>query len=226
MLFRAKRVGGAQASKFVWPNDRAQSESNNAAQTPQAAQAASAAPSEMALAEIERDAFVKGYAQGERAGFEAGGQRVEAMLRRLAATIDELTTLRRSMMAQAEREMVELALAIARRVVLREVSIDRDLVVTIARVALERLGGTSATIRLHPDDHAAVTAQLGEAWAGLRVRIVPDDGVRRGGCKVESDCGFVDASIDAQFEQIARELVGGDGVMDLEHVGAAAEQVL
>src|SRR5689334_11580213 len=36
------------------------------------------------LAALEREAFTKGYAQGERAGLEAGGKRAEAMLRRVA----------------------------------------------------------------------------------------------------------------------------------------------
>src|SRR5262249_41175662 len=162
---------------------------------------------QMSVAAIEREAFASGYAQGEKAGFEAGGRRAEAMLRRLAATIEELTTLRKSMIAQAEREMVQLALAIARRVVQPEVTIHRDLVMTIARIALDRLGGqTSATIRLHPDDYAVVVESHGEDWAGLRVKVVADDGVSRGGCKVESDVGFIDGSIDAQFQQIAGEL--------------------
>src|SRR5687767_15793319 len=39
------------------------------------------------LAALEREAFTKGYAQGERAGLEAGGKRAEAMLRRVAQTI-------------------------------------------------------------------------------------------------------------------------------------------
>src|SRR5690606_37493949 len=67
------------------------------------------------LAALERDAFTKGYAQGERAGLEAGGERAEAMLRRLAATLEELSTLHGQMMRQAEGQLVELSLAIARR---------------------------------------------------------------------------------------------------------------
>ena len=43
------------------------------------------APSSARLAALEREAFAKGYAQGERAGVEAGGKRAEAMLRRARA---------------------------------------------------------------------------------------------------------------------------------------------
>src|SRR4051812_33973521 len=123
------------------------------------------APVPSSTATVEREAFASGYAQGERAGFEAGAHRAESMLRRLSASIDELASLRRTMLAQGEREMVLLALAIARLIVRREVSIDQDLVVTIARVALERLGGNAtATLRLNPDDFNAVSASHGDGW--------------------------------------------------------------
>lgn len=165
------------------------------------------APSHVAV--LERDAFAKGYAQGERAGIEAGAQRAEAMLRRLAGTIDELTELRRTIVRQTERQMVELALTVAKRVVLREVTLDSEIVAAMAHVALERLGQDSpATIRLSPDDYAAVMSQRGDGWAGSHVTVVPDAAVARGGCQVESDFGLVDGSIDAQLQELGRAMLG------------------
>lgn len=162
---------------------------------------------ETRLAAIEREAFAKGYEQGERAGAEAAATRAEAMLRRLAQTIEELADLRRTMIRGTEQEMVRLALAIARRIVRREVAVDSTLTLSFARVALDRLGdATAVTIRLHPDDCAAIGCQpagLGSA----NVSVTPDAGVPRGGCRVESDFGFVDASLDAQFHEIAQALL-------------------
>src|SRR6185295_10977767 len=90
------------------------------------------------FAELERDAFMKGYAQGERSGAEAAARRGEATLRRLAQTIEELAGLRTELVQKTERQVVELALAIARRIIHRDVSLDRELLVAMARVALER----------------------------------------------------------------------------------------
>src|SRR6185503_17632701 len=95
------------------------------------------------LAALEREAFAKGYEQGERAGAEAAAQRGEAILRRLTQTVEELTTLRAEMIHQTERQMVQLALAIARRIVHREVSLNQDLLIAMARVALDRLGDSA-----------------------------------------------------------------------------------
>src|SRR5687768_6929048 len=58
------------------------------------------------LAAMERDAFAKGYAQGERAGAEAGAKRSEAMLRRLGETLEEMASLRQQILLQSERQLV------------------------------------------------------------------------------------------------------------------------
>ena len=161
------------------------------------------------LAALERDAFTKGYAQGERAGLEAGGKRAEAMLRRLAQTLEELSGLRDTMVRQTERELVHLSVAIARRILQREVSVDPELTAALAHIALERLGtATPATVRLHPDDYATVTSGHAAPLGGRQVEILPDPSVARGGCVVESEFGSINASVDAQIDEIARAVLG------------------
>ena len=159
------------------------------------------------LAALERDAFAKGFAQGERAGLEAAGQRGEAMLRRLTETLGELTVVRDRMIHQTERQMVELALAIAKRIVNREVAIDRDLLIAMARVALDRLGEAAhITVRLSPDDFAVTGAAQMAQLAGSNVEVVADARISRGGCRVDSDLGVLDAGIETQLQEVARAL--------------------
>lgn len=169
-----------------------------------------APPPAVDASRIEREAFMKGYAQGERAGAEAAAARGEAVVRRLTQTIDELRALKADLVHQTEQQVVQLALAIARRIIHREVSLDRELVLTMSRVALERLGATAAaTIRLHPDDYAAVMHGRpdGSAPAG-ETTVVADPLVRRGGCLVQSDFGLIDIGVDAQVDELAASLLG------------------
>ena len=161
------------------------------------------------LAALERDAFAKGFAQGERAGAEAAGKRGEAMLRRLTETLEELTTLRTQMIHQTEQQMVQLALAMARRIVHREVSIDQDLLIAMARVALQRLGeSATVTVRLHPEEYAATAGQQEAQFTGTNVTVVADARVARGGCRIESDFGAMDVGVEAQIQEVARALLG------------------
>lgn len=174
------------------------------------APATSPAPSAVDAAQIERDAFMKGYAQGERAGAEAAAARGDAVVRRLTETVDELRKLKADLLHKTEQQVVQLALAIARRIIHREVSLDRELVAAMGRVAIDRLGAvSSATIRLHPDDYAAVMRGYPEGTADAGVTsVVADPLVRRGGCLVESDFGLIDVSVDAQIREIATALLG------------------
>jgi len=169
------------------------------------------------IAALERDAFAKGYAQGERAGLEAAATRADGMLRRLAQTVEELAALRSEIMRRSERQTVQLVLAIAERVIHRELTIDRSLLVGMARAALDRLGESgSATIRLHPEDFAAIGATA--LPQDGPVRVVADPVVTRGGCLVQSDFGFMDVSPDAQFRELARTLLGDDECADSAEV--------
>ena len=214
MSSRARRVAVEQVvTAFEWrrPNtttgpDGRQVPALEAAQAPPQIDLAA---QQAQLAALERDAFAKGYAQGERAGAEAAGKRGEAMLRRLTETLEELTNLRTQMIHQTEQQMVHLALAVARRIVHREVSIDQDLLIAMARVALQRLGDSATvTVRLHPEEYAATAGQQAAQFTGTNVTVVADARVARGGCKIESDFGAMDVGIDAQIQEVARALLG------------------
>jgi flagellar assembly protein FliH len=162
------------------------------------------------LAAVDRDAFARGFAEGERAGERAASAKLEQMLQRLAATIEEIGALRHDMMHRAERELVRLAVAMAERIVRRQVDLDRELLIVMARVAIDRLGdSTVATVHLNPIDFEAATR--GRDLSSASVQIVGDPAVPRGGCLVKSSFGTIDASIESQVRELSRALLGEDG---------------
>ena len=170
------------------------------------------------FAAVERDAYAKGYDAGERTGLATGGQRADEMVVRLTQTLGDLAGVRAQMIRQTERQMVELALAVARRIIHREVSLDRDLLIAMARVALDRLGESAQiTIRLHPEDFEATSADRISRVMGTCVAVVEDPRLERGACMVESDLGALDVSVDAQIEEVARALLGARRVSGDEH---------
>ncbi|MCC7417923.1 MAG: hypothetical protein IT176_12365 [Acidobacteria bacterium] len=175
----------------------------------QAAAAPAAAPAPPpTVDEIQREAFARGYAEGERDLARNVSAEREGERRRLAASLGELAALRSGMIPALERQTVDLAIVIASRILHREVTLDRPLLVAMAREALARHGETSAaTIRLHPDDFAAVSAAGDGAVQGA-VRVVADPAVAAGGCIVESDAGLMDVGVDAQISEVAAALLG------------------
>ena len=172
-------------------------------------------------AAIEREAFAKGYAEGERAGDDAAAERVSGMIERLVAAVDDVAALRVETLRQAERDILRLAIAIAERITRRELSIDPDLIGVMARVAIERLGeNVEAAVHLHPSDAARVTT--GRALA--RATVVADPNVARGGCIVRSSAGSIDLGIEAQIRELSRELIGEDDREDAAERDARVER--
>jgi flagellar assembly protein FliH len=215
MSSRARRIVDASVEPYDWGAEayRPSPPPPEQSAAPAAAPGGADAADEQArISAIERDAFAKGYAQGERAGAEAAAKRGEAMLRRLTETLGDLGSLRAEMIRRTERQIVQLAMAIAKRILGREIDHDRGLLVAMARVALDHLGEqTSATIRLHPDDYNIVAAASPMPTSD-QVRVVADPVVSRGGCLVQSDYGFMAAGIDAQLDELARTLLGEDEI--------------
>lgn len=221
MSSRARRVPASSTAVSAFPWGGQASQPVRQVEQP----AVDRATHDAHLAALEREAFGKGFAQGERAGAEAAGERGEAMLHRLTQTLDELTTVRADMIRQTERQMVQLALAIARRIVQREVSLDPDLLLAMARVALERLGETAqVTVRLHPEDYAAAGAARVSELTSSNVTIVADGRLSRGACRVESDMGLLDLGIDAQLQEVGRALLGAEETTQAAPAMALVEQ--
>ncbi len=203
MSFKARTVQETPVESFRWEAVAGARGSRGQAPAPDPVQDAA---HQARLAATERDAFAKGYGQGERAGLEAAATRADGMLRRLAQTVEELAALRSEIIRRTERQAVQLVLAIAERVVQRELTIDRGLLLGMARAALDRLGEYgSATIRLHPEDFNAINA--GGLAQDSPVKVVADAVVTRGGCLVQSDFGFMDVSPESQFRELARTLL-------------------
>lgn len=202
----------AEATPFPWTTGASLPIDRTSPVTGPADAAAIDGRSAEKIAALEREAFVKGYAQGERSGAEAAARQGEAMLRRLSETIEEVAALRTDLLHRSEKDIVRVALIIAERVLHREVSLDRELILAMAHIAIDRLGNrASATIRLHPADHAALMAvPRAQPFAGA-VEIVADASVSRGGCLVQSDFGLIDLGVEAQLKEVSRAMLGEEG---------------
>ncbi len=161
---------------------------------------------------IEKDAYEKGFMQGERTGKEMAEKRVDAQLKRYASTLDEFARLKGDMLLRVEKDVVKLAVAISKRIIQREIQIDQEIILTMARIALSRIGEKSlVTIRLNPIDFKIVIdhkSRLGTPSDLAGMTLVEDHSITRGGCLIDTEMGSVDARIDEQFREIERGLLG------------------
>ncbi len=100
---------------------------------------------------IERDAYEKGYAAGEKAGLEMGTEKAKVFLDRIDNILHELMTLRETLVQEAEPQVVELAVSIAEKILKRELVMKPDSIVAMTKEALLRIERSGQiTIKINP----------------------------------------------------------------------------
>jgi len=163
---------------------------------------ARAATLEQEVKAVRKEAFDAGLSQGEQRAHQELAPVVEKMKQSISDTLGTRSLLR----VKAEKDVVQLAVQIARRILHRELATDTSALSALAKVVFDRMArAESYTLVVHPRFLEAVQASL-SGHSASRVRIEPDPGCAPGTFVVRSDEGTIDASIDTQLEEIARGL--------------------
>jgi flagellar assembly protein FliH len=166
------------------------------------------------MAQLEREwqqrvaeARAAGLREGEATGRSRAAAELQPMLERLARTIDEVAGLRPRLRREAEADLVKLAIAIARRVIRRELGVDPEALHGLVLGALEKLQIQEVSrVRVHPSQAAAVAALLRERSSGLPIEVMPDVSGDPGAAVFETSRGNLDASVESQLGEIERGL--------------------
>lgn len=160
--------------------------------------------SRKSLDEIETQAYIRGFNKGERAGFESAAEKIESLRRKLDEAVEALRRARNRMQRDTEKEILELVLAVAGRVVGHEVQTNRETIVAVVREALQKVENQdTVVIKMNPADIDFLD-RLGLPLSGLSsnpdsLRIDADDSIGIGGCLVETDGGDIDARIESRL---------------------------
>lgn len=158
-----------------------------------------------------------GYAEGYAAGFAQGhaqatleGQRqiteyIATQGQEAAATFASLFDNVRQQLAQAEQVMaqgvLELACELARQVLRHELSTNPNALQPVVREALGLLAvdNKAAVVRMNPLDIEVLAEVVRQEFSGLALTLLPDAGLARGGCLVESAGTVVDGTVEKRW---------------------------
>ena len=155
------------------------------------------------LGDLQQQVQKEAYQQGFEQGFAEGRSEVVARTQRLATLLDAFAQPLQDLDQAVERELAELAVALASRLVRREIAQDREhLLATIREcLAVLPIGTRSVTVYLNPADAELLAASLGRpeerAW-----RLGSDAALERGDLRVASESSQVDGRLEARLRQI------------------------
>lgn len=159
------------------------------------------------LEERLQQAYAQGRAAGQQEGAAEASRRLDPAIQSFQAAVEQLAQMRARLRRESERDLIQLALAIARRILHRELSLDPAALEGIASAALARLEARELhRIRVAPQS-ARVLQQFRERLRlPARVEIVEDSGLPPGSILFETTRGELDASVDTQLAEIERGL--------------------
>ncbi|RIK80966.1 MAG: hypothetical protein DCC67_08630 [Planctomycetota bacterium] len=159
----------------------------------------------------------------EAAGRQAAEQAVERILDEkvarqmktltpaLQAAVKQIEDAQQAWLQQWESAALDLALALAGRLVRGELTRRPEITLQWVRESLELAAGRGeVTVQLNPVDAQTLerqVKQLADAFAPLAsVAVVAEETITPGGCRLLTEFGIVDQQLDAQLERIREEL--------------------
>ncbi len=159
------------------------------------------------LEDIREYAYNEGFMKGEKAGKESERERLRSVFDTFGTAITELGKLRETLNLDAERGAVELALAIAEKIIFHEVSVNKEILLGILKGALEKvIDPEKIKIRINKLDLQYIN-ESGYQISGLTddpkgAIMEGDDTISRGGCVIETGFGSIDARIESQLQMV------------------------
>ncbi len=173
---------------------------------------------EAMAAQVLAAARSEGYENGYEAGVAAATEAMHQQLQTIASIASNVTVDKGELIRECEAQVVDLVIDVARKVLGREISLDRSVVVKLVDKALERVTGQVVLrIRVNPSEYELVRQHWlergGRDDETMPLEIVADKRVKPGGCVVDTQGGTVDAQIDVQLTEIRRAFEAQNDLM-------------
>lgn len=164
--------------------------------------------------DLKERAYKEGFELGLKEGREKAQKEVEEILARFEGLIRSLEKIREEIYKKAEEEILQLSIAIAKKILRRELELNRSSVLQVVREAIKRLTEEDTIkvylsfedfelVKRHRED---LIRELGES---KNLIISPSQEVSPGGCFVETEFAQVDARLETQLETIIQALKNG-----------------
>lgn len=182
--------------------------------------------------EGSRQGYAHGFSEGLEQGilegrFEGKKLAAEKLESRFSAECGEIPGLLETLFEQLEMrwrsaiennrsEIVNMVLEVSRRVIRRNIEDLPEVVTENLEIAVARICDRNRiSIEVNPADRSAIDTHLPKLARPLKdceaVRIEENPSMERGGCRVSSDTGGVDLSIETQMDVIEQILLNSGG---------------
>jgi flagellar assembly protein FliH len=168
--------------------------------------------SRLTLDNEKKEALEAARTAGREEGFAQGQAEVERLIQRTQTVLERAQDKRAEILAETEREIVDLVLVLARKVVKTITETQRTVILQNVVQALRKVKSRgNVIIRVNMADLSLTTAhiknfiQMMEGVKGIQVQ--EDSTVDSGGCVIETDFGEIDARVSSQLAELESRIL-------------------
>lgn len=163
--------------------------------------------------DAEAEGKNSGYQEGYASGCETAKLEMEALVKEASEKAQRIISLAenetKNAIVAAQTKIVEIAMAVANRVIPQHFIDVPQVVLPLIKAALEKVKDQkSIIIKVAPSDYELVLLAKNEFQMMLGsdeiLTIISDQSIQNGGCIVESASGNVDARLNTQLETIKK----------------------
>ena len=156
---------------------------------------------------IRRESRELGYSEGVKKSNDESAVRTQEALE----TLNQALVARKAILAEAESDILRLAIKVSEQVIRNEITLHRDVAMNIISEAIARVSDREQIIlKVNKEDIENVKRykdRLSGVLDGIKsFSILEDSQVEPGGCIIETNLGFIDARIKTRIEQIENAL--------------------
>ena len=191
-----KEIGLTAVEKIQMEQERIQSENEEMIKKARAE-----------AAEIEKQAYDRGFARGEEEGRTSGQAEFDDRMLQAANLIKKLEEARSDVYSRYEDDLLPLIKTMVDRLVNHEVSVNSQVIMACLRDAMEYVVARSTVkVHLHPVDLERINKMEQDDPQPLtgrqQVELVADPDISEGGCFLETEFGEIDATLENRREQL------------------------
>ena len=162
-------------------------------------------------AQIEHEAYEKGFAQGEKDGQESGQRRLEVVIKQINALLAQIENQKITLFQRFEQDLVEFAFCVIKKILQRESRLTAGVIKDTLSAALKKTEENRRIIlHINPLDYKYLLAHPDQIpWVlndRERVKILEDEAITPGGGLLETEMGVIDATLEGQFERIVEQI--------------------
>lgn len=169
------------------------------------------------------EGYAAGYLEGQATGYAEGRNtaetEVKAEVQRIQTLLSQLERDLHALDQQTSDQLLELAIALAKKMVTQALKAKPELIVPIVQEAIRNLPNALQPPRLylHPDDAKLVAAHLSDQIAQEHWSIREDERIDRGGCRIEANGCEINGDLKVRWQRTLSAIGQQDDWLDKDN---------